>query len=67
MPLAGICAGGAGSTGVPTATFFDDFEPNVVGARAEGITAFQVRGVAQLTACLRKHGFMTGVTVQSAQ
>ena len=55
--------------GVPAdrVVFFDDFEPNVVAARAEGITAFQVRGVAQLTACLREHGFMTGVTVQSAQ
>ena len=43
--------------------FFDDFEPNVAGARAEGITAFQVRGVEQLTECLRGHGFMSDTTV----
>jgi putative hydrolase of the HAD superfamily len=51
--------------GVPAdrVVFFDDFEPNVVGARSEGIRAFQVGGVAQLTACLREHGFITGMTV----
>jgi glucose-1-phosphatase len=43
--------------------FFDDFEPNVAGARAEGITAFQVRGVDQLTECLREHGFLGGLSV----
>ena len=46
--------------GVPAerVAFFDDLEPNVAGARAEGITAFQVRGVEQLTECLRAHGFI---------
>lgn len=43
--------------------FFDDFEPNVAGARAQGITAFHVRGVDQLADCLREHGFMTDKTV----
>jgi putative hydrolase of the HAD superfamily len=42
--------------------FFDDFEPNVAGARAEGMTAFHVRGVAELTACLRANGFLANVT-----
>lgn len=47
--------------GVPAerVAFFDDFEPNVAGARAEGITAFQVRGVEELTECLREHGFIS--------
>lgn len=48
--------------GVPAerVAFFDDFEPNVAGARAEGITAFHVRGVEQLNECLQKHGFVAG-------
>ena len=37
--------------------FFDDFEPNVIAARAEGMTAYQVCGVAELNQCLREHGF----------
>ncbi len=51
--------------GVPAArvAFFDDFEPNVAGARAEGITAFHVRGVDQLTECLRANGFLSDTTV----
>lgn len=51
--------------GVPAArvAFFDDLEPNVAGARAEGITAFHVRGVGELTACLREHGFLANTTV----
>jgi putative hydrolase of the HAD superfamily len=46
--------------GVPAArvAFFDDSEPNVLGARAQGITAFQVRGVDELTECLLEHGFL---------
>jgi HAD superfamily hydrolase (TIGR01509 family) len=42
--------------------FFDDFEPNVAGARAEGMTAFHVRGVVELTACLQAHGFLANTT-----
>lgn len=42
--------------------FFDDVENNVAGAKAEGITAFQVAGVEQLTACLRKHGLLVDGT-----
>lgn len=38
--------------------FFDDFEPNVEGARAVGIRSFHVQGVTQLAECLRRHGFM---------
>ncbi len=51
--------------GVPAerVAFFDDFEPNVAGARAEGITAFQVRGVEELAECLREHGFIADTTV----
>lgn len=51
--------------GVPAerVAFFDDFEPNVAGARAEAIKAFHVRGVWQLTECLREHGFLTDTTV----
>jgi putative hydrolase of the HAD superfamily len=47
--------------GVPAkrVAFFDDYEPNVAGARVEGITAFHVRGVEQLTECLRENSFMT--------
>ena len=49
--------------GADRVVFFDDFEPNVAGARAEGITAFQVRGVEQLADCLRQHGFLTDKAV----
>jgi len=51
--------------GVPAnrVAFFDDVESNVAGARAEGIMAFQVSGVEQLTECLREHGFMADTTV----
>ena len=47
--------------GVPAerVVFFDDFEPNVAGAQAEGIRAFHVCGIEQLTECLREHGFLT--------
>ena len=51
--------------GVPAkqVVFFDDSEPNVAGARAEGITAFRVCGVEQLTECLREHGLLADTTV----
>lgn len=47
--------------GVPAerVAFFDDVQLNVAGARAVGLTAFQVRGVAELVQCLREYGFLT--------
>lgn len=51
--------------GVPAerVAFFDDLELNVAAARAEGLTAFQVRGISELAQCLREHGFLIGTTV----
>jgi HAD superfamily hydrolase (TIGR01509 family) len=44
--------------GVPAerVMFFDDYAPNVEGATAEGMIAFHVRGVEELSDCLRKQG-----------
>jgi HAD superfamily hydrolase (TIGR01509 family) len=46
--------------GVPAerVAFFDDFEPNVEGALAAGIVAFQVRGIEELRECLWGQGFL---------
>jgi putative hydrolase of the HAD superfamily len=38
--------------------FFDDLEPNVVVAKAIGINAFQVRGVAEATVAARAAGLL---------
>jgi HAD superfamily hydrolase (TIGR01509 family) len=43
--------------------FFDDFLPNVEGARNEGIAAFHVEGVEELTHSLREHGFILDAAV----
>lgn len=40
--------------------FFDDSLPNVEAARREGITAFHVRGIEELTHSLRENGFLAG-------
>jgi len=46
--------------GVPAerVVFFDDYEANVEGALAEGITAFHVRGIEELSDCLRRRDFL---------
>lgn len=38
--------------------FFDDLEANVAGARAAGMRAFHVCGVADVAECLRRHGLL---------
>ena len=38
--------------------FFDDSAANVAGAQAVGIAAYQVRGIVELTACLRTLGLI---------
>ena len=38
--------------------FFDDVAANVEAARAVGITAFQVAGIAELRVCLSAQGLM---------
>ena len=43
--------------------FFDDFLPNVEGARDQGIAAFHVRGVEELTHSLFEHGFILDAAV----
>lgn len=39
--------------------FFDDLAQNVDAARSEGLTAFLVRGIDELTRCLHDNGFLT--------